>query len=249
MPGKPVRILIIDDARKLIELIRQVLENEACEIETADNCQAGLQLFEHFAPQILLCDIILPDGNGMDICRFAKQSNPYCQVLLLSSLTDELDKVLGLELGADDYITKPFSVRELRSRVRAAIRRLELFENQAVQPVDRQLETPAAHSRIEIEGLLIEPESRRVWKNHLELDLTRKEFELLVLLASHRGRVFSRQDLLERLWQHNPEINERSIDAQVRRLRDKIEPAESPLYIETVRGSGYRFLPATSGAN
>lgn len=234
----PVRILLIEDAQELMDLICQLLANDPCEIATANNCQDGLKLLASFDPQILLSDIMLPDGNGMDICRVAKQANPYCQVILLSALKDEVDKVLGLELGADDYITKPFSSRELRSRVRAAIRRLELFAPAQSKPP----ELPVSGS-LEVENLLIELESRRVWKNQLELELTRKEFELLVLLASQRGRVFSRQDLLERLWQHNPDINERSIDAQVRRLRDKIEPEQAPFLIETVRGSGYRFLP------
>ncbi|HEY9840119.1 MAG: response regulator transcription factor [Candidatus Sericytochromatia bacterium] len=240
MSTDPVRVLIIDDSVEMIDVLSQLLAKENCEVVCASTSEEGLRLHESFAPEIVLSDIMLPDGNGMDICRHIRQKDPYCQILLLSALKEELDKVLGLELGADDYITKPFSSRELRSRVRAAIRRLELFR-QAGGSAQTEPELPTSET-LEIENLTISFASRRVWQSQSEVELTRKEFELLVLLASNRGRVFSRQDLLEKLWQHNPDINERSIDAQIRRLRDKIEPdVQEPFYIETVRGSGYRF--------
>ena len=243
MPTSPVRVLVIDDSSEIVALLVQLLAKENCRVATATSGAEGLRLFESFAPQILLCGIVLPDANGMDICRQVRQSDPYCQVLMLSALKEEFDKVLGLELGADDYVTKPFSSRELRSRMRSAIRRLEFFGS---RPPRLRGGSPAAiPDQIEIGKLRISLPSRQVWINGSPIELTRKEFELLVLLSTHQGRVFSREDLRERLWRNNPDINERSVDAQVRRLRGKLEPnPEKPFYVETLRGSGYRFRPA-----
>lgn len=239
MSSNSVRVLVIDDSCEIVELLAQLLEKENCLVATASTGEAGLRLFETFMPQILLCDVVLPDANGMDICRHVRQRDAYCQVLMLSALKEEFDKVLGLELGADDYITKPFSSRELRSRVRAAIRRLALF---ALPQAETDGETSG--DPLEVEDLRISQSSRQLWRSDREISLTRKEFDLLLLLAENRGRVYSREALRETLWRNNPEINERSVDAQVRRLREKIEAnLESPRYIETVRGSGYRFRP------
>lgn len=234
-----IPLLVIEDDRLIWELIQIAFEHDAIPLQHVETGAEALAEISRTGPDLILCDIRLPDANGLDLCRFAKQRNPYAQVLMLTSLKEEGDKIVGLEAGADDYITKPFGERELRSRVRAALRRLE-----ALEPLRRQRqsrpETPPLELRIG--ELRLSAQSRRAWRQDVELELTRKEFDLLWLLAEQPGKVYSRQELIQRLWANKPELSELSINGHVRRLREKVdEPFRALPLVESVRGVGYRL--------
>ena len=227
------RILVIDDDPKTVASVRLYLEHGGYEVAVAADGRAALaQLEAKPGPDLVILDLMLPHVDGLEVCRRlrARSSVP---ILMLTARDDELDKVVGLELGADDYITKPFSIREFRSRVRAALRRAQL---------------PPAGARsdaIEVEGVRIDLAKRTVEVSGDPVQLTYLEFELLRTLAASPGRVYSRQALLEALWGGSEYRDPRTIDVHVRHLREKIEPDPSePHYLFTVRGVGYRFREA-----
>lgn len=246
-------LLVIEDDPNIWTLIEMVFAHDAYRLLHAWNGAEALEFITHEAPELILSDVLLPDTNGLDLCRFAKSRNPRCQVLLMTSLGQEIDKVLGLEAGADDYITKPFSDRELRARVRSAIRRIEAFHaalDQSAAP-QASVQAPAspapASGLIEVEDLRISTESYQAWRQRLELDLTRKEFDLLCLFASHPGKVYTRQELIDAVWPDKPNLSELSINGHIRRLREKVdEPFAALPLIDTVRGVGYRLRPLMS---
>lgn len=236
-----MRILVIEDDPDIQRLIADVLAYDPFELYQAFTGKQGLELYQQELPELVLCDIHLPDLLGLDICREIKRQNPEQPFAFLTGMDQEMDQVVGLELGADDYITKPFSTHVLRSRIRALLRRSAQVKN-------------TSEPAVQTGGILIERQVLRFGPLNIDatayqaslgdesLNLTHKEFELLWWLASHRGQLFTRQRLLDQIWQDNLEVNERSVDALIRRLRDKLhDHAESPRYIETVRGMGYRF--------
>ena len=222
-------ILLVDDEESVQKLLTYPLEREGYRVVQARDGEEALARFEADGVDLIVLDLMLPKVDGLEVCRRVRASSSV-PIIMLTARDDEVDKVLGLELGADDYITKPFSIREFRSRVRALLRRAQL------SAVDHRGET------IEHEGLTIDLARRSVEAHGVGVQLTYVEFELLRTLAAHPGRVYSRQSLLEALWGSADFRDPRTIDVHIRHLREKIEvdPRE-PEYIFTVRGVGYRF--------
>jgi DNA-binding response OmpR family regulator len=236
----PKRILIVEDQRDIADLIALHLKDLGLEVEVANDGIAGEALALRATFDALVLDIMLPGKNGLDILRTLRQTGSETPVLMLTARATELDRVLGLELGADDYLTKPFSVPELQARVKALLRRSSLSKkNQA--PVL----APAASSqeKMSFGELSIDTVSRIVTLNGKSLDLTAKEFELLLHFAKQPGRAFTRLQLLDAVWGTTFEGYEHNVNTHINRLRNKVEtnPAE-PKFIITVRGVGYRFM-------
>jgi phosphate regulon transcriptional regulator PhoB len=224
------RVLIIEDDRDIVELVRYNLANEGFQVNAAFDGSSGLSTLKKTPPDLLLLDLMLPKMSGLDICREIRKDESLNRlpVLMLTARGDEADRVVGLEMGADDYVTKPFSPRELIARVKALLRRAE----------------PAVDSPrvIEIGRLAIDPASYRVSHSGKPVALSTLEFRLLYYLASRPNRVFTRDQLLDAVWRDTAYVTPRSVDVYVRRIREKIEAdPEDPRYIRTVRGAGYRF--------
>ena len=224
-------VLIVEDEKSIVDILRFNLEKDDYAVETAYDGEAGLRLAVEKNPDLVLLDLMLPKMNGFDVCRRLRERGSNVPIIILTAREEEGDKVQGLELGADDYITKPFSMRELMARVKANIRRTAMGQ-------------PAAGAAMSAGGgLTINTESYQVSKNNKPIDLTQREYELLTFLASHPGKVYSRTDLMEQVWNYGYVGDDvRTVDVTVRRLREKIEddPA-SPALILTRRGVGYYF--------
>jgi DNA-binding response OmpR family regulator len=229
MPDAPT-ILLVDDEDVVQKLLTYPLERDGFRVVQARDGEEALARFDDETVDLVVLDVMLPKLDGLEVCKRLRAVSSV-PIIMLTARDDELDKVLGLELGADDYITKPFSIREFRSRVRALLRR-------AATPRQDSRETET----IDVDGLRIEPARRAVTVDGKPVQLTYVEFELLRTLAQHPGRVFTRQMLLEALWGDSDYREPRTIDVHVRHLREKIErdPGE-PEFIFTVRGVGYRF--------
>ncbi len=221
-------ILIVDDAKNLRLMVAGYLEQEGFRTITAANGQEALKIVEAEEPDLIILDLMMPQMGGYDFLRaYAPHHNT--PIIVLTARLEEGDKVKGLELGADDYVTKPFSMRELTARVRAVLRRLE--KAQASSPI------------LEKGGLTLDREARLVWRDGERIHLTPSEFALLETLMAAPGKVFSRLDLLERLQGSAYQGYERTVDVHIRNLRSKIEPdPRKPRYVETVYGAGYRFM-------
>jgi len=224
-------ILVIDDETADRELIRAALSREGYEIIEADSGEEGLDLFDQHQPDLVLLDIILPGMDGLEVCRRLRSKGDV-PIIIVSVRDEEVDKVVGLELGADDYITKPFGVRELVARVRAMLRRTVLSEQAEAQ--QKQLQYP---------DLQLDLPTRTVIVKGKEQHLTPKEFDLLFFLASQPRRVFTREDIVEHVWGYKPIGNDlRTVDTHVKRLRQKLEEKyEVPWSVATVWGVGYKF--------
>ena len=224
-------VLIVEDEKSIVDILRFNLEKDDYAVETAYDGEAGLRLAVEKNPDLVLLDLMLPKMNCFDVCRRLREKGSNVPIIILTAREEEGDKVQGLELGADDYITKPFSMRELMARVKANIRRTAMGQ-------------PAAGAAMSAGGgLTINTESYQVSKNNRPIDLTQREYELLTFLASHPGKVYSRTDLMEQVWNYGYVGDDvRTVDVTVRRLREKIEddPA-SPALILTRRGVGYYF--------
>ena len=224
-------VLIVEDEKSIVDILRFNLEKDDYAVETAYDGEAGLRLAVEKNPDLVLLDLMLPKMNGFDVCRRLREKGSNVPIIILTAREEEGDKVQGLELGADDYITKPFSMRELMARVKANIRRTAMGQ-------------PAAGAAMSAGGgLTINTESYQVSKNNRPIDLTQREYELLTFLASHPGKVYSRTDLMEQVWNYGYVGDDvRTVDVTVRRLREKIEadPA-NPVFILTRRGAGYYF--------
>jgi DNA-binding response OmpR family regulator len=224
-------ILLVDDEDSVRKVLAFPLEKDGYEVVQAADGEEALARFGERDVDLVVLDIMLPRLDGLEVCKRLRATSTV-PIIMLTARDDELDKVIGLELGADDYITKPFSIREFRSRVRALLRRATALQTPA----------PSDEERIERDGLVIDVPRRTVHMRGEEVQLTYVEFELLRALASSPGRVFSRRMLLESLWKSADYRDPRTIDVHVRHLREKIEvEPRNPEYILTVRGVGYRF--------
>lgn len=221
-------ILLVEDDPTLSETLRYNLEREGYEVLHAADGVVGLDLARREQPDLVILDIMLPRLDGFSICRILRQEGDT-PILMLTARQDEVDRIAGLELGADDYVSKPFSLGELLARVRAILRR-----------TDRR---PAGGREVLDAGTLrIDTGSRRAWRDGGELNLSQKEFDLLTCLVRNRGMALSRDVLLERVWGYDFLGDSRTVDVHIRWLREKVEPDPGrPIYIQTVRGVGYRF--------
>lgn len=220
------KILVIDDETTLLNTVRAYLEQANYTVQTATDGRSALHLFRQFQPDLVVLDIMLPEIDGLEVLRQLRQSSEV-YVILLTAKADEVDKVIGLGLGADDYVTKPFSPRELVARVKAALRRL------GGSSIKKEL--VSVHLRLD-------EEARLAWKDGRPLDLTPIEFDLLHTLMRHDGRALSRVQLIEQVWGYDYYGDDRVVDVHIGRLRKKIEEdATHPTLIATVWGAGYRF--------
>jgi DNA-binding response OmpR family regulator len=221
-------ILIVDDEPKIVKTVRAYLESAGFRVATAGDGQSALTAFRHEKPALVVLDLGLPGLDGLDVARALRKESEV-PIIMLTARVDETDRLIGLELGADDYVTKPFSPRELAARVRAVLRRAGAGREAAPAP-------------IVVGDVNLDMERRQVFVAGRAIDLTPTEFELLVILARHPGRVFTRLDLLDRVQGYAFEGYERTVDAHVKNLRQKIEPdPKQPRYILTVFGVGYKF--------
>ncbi|KAA3661891.1 MAG: DNA-binding response regulator [Chloroflexi bacterium] len=221
------KILIIDDEENILNLVTAYLRPEGYEIRTEQNGRFGLQTALTFNPHLIVLDIMLPGMDGLELLsRLRRESDVY--VIMLTAKNEETDKIIGLSVGADDYLTKPFSPRELVARIKAALRRLQA---DSTQPDNQMLQFQ--HLRIDLGG-------RRVWVDGQEVELTSTEFDLLKTLAAHRGMVLSREQLLEQVWGQNFFGEIRVVDVHLGHVRQKLGSHHG---IVTVRGVGYRFEP------
>jgi two-component system alkaline phosphatase synthesis response regulator PhoP len=226
-------ILVVDDEKNIRELVKFNLESRGFKVIEAADGEEALNLVKTMAPDLIILDLMLPKIDGLEVCRILKgdPSTKKLPIIMLTALGDEIDKIVGLEMGADDYITKPFSPRELVARVRAVMRR--------VGERDEPKELPAT----KLEGLVIDEQKYEAKLDSIKLDLTLKEFELLKVFAANPFNVFSREHLLEKVWGYDFAGDTRTVDVHVCNLRRKLEEADekNKYYIETVRGVGYRF--------
>jgi DNA-binding response OmpR family regulator len=233
------KILVVEDEIALQETLAYNLKRQGYEVRTCANGALALDEARAFKPDLVLLDVMLPGMDGFEICRILRQENST-PVLMLTARDDEIDRVVGLEVGADDYMTKPFSMRELLARVKAMLRRVRLIREEIKSETDAQQSSPT--QTLVFGSLALDLTRREVRVNERVLNLKPKEFELLVFLAQHNGQVLSREFILERVWGWNYIGDSRTVDVHVRWLREKIEEdASNPARILTVRGAGYRF--------
>jgi DNA-binding response OmpR family regulator len=227
------RILVIEDDEDIARLVELHLKDAGHEVKVAHDGNSGLELALAKPFDLIILDLLLPGIDGIEICRRVRSASTYTLILMLTSRSSELDRVLGLEIGADDYLTKPFGIRELLARVKALFRREEALRSEA------SLETQKIASA---GGLIIDIEKRSVMRNGQSVSLTAKEFDLLLQFARHPGRVYTRMELLNLVWGYGYEGYEHTVNSHINRLRAKIEenPAQ-PRYILSVRGVGYKF--------
>ena len=225
------KVLIIEDEKSISDIIKFNLTKEGFEVDTAYDGQVGLEKALSIKPNLILLDVMLPIMDGFQVCKKIRETSTV-PILMLTAKEEEVDKVLGLELGADDYITKPFGMRELIARIKANIRRTDLIASLQDEPSNIQ----------DFGNLAIDLNRYEVRKNEKALELTLREFELLKYLAERENKVFSREQLLEEVWGYEYYGDIRTVDVTVRRLREKLEDDSSdPKYIMTKRGIGYYF--------
>lgn len=230
------KILVIEDDTTLREALSYNLAKQDYEIEAVGDGVIGVETARKIKPDLIILDIMLPGMDGFEVCRILRQEMPI-PILMLTARDDEIDRVIGLEIGADDYITKPFSMRELLARVKAHLRRERILRDD----VSLKQQSPEEKS-LQFGNILIDEVRHEVLMNAKPLALKPKEFELLLFLAQNRGRALSREYLLERVWGWDYVGNTRTVDVHIRWLREKIEnDASNPERITTLRGSGYRF--------
>jgi DNA-binding response OmpR family regulator len=229
------RILLVEDEKDIADLVALHLRDVCDELVAASDGYEGMRLATSENWALIILDLRLPGPDGLEICRRVRRDRPYQPVLMLTSKSSELDRVLGLETGADDYLTKPFSVLELVARVRAIFRRLENLQQ-------RQPLAPAGESLVRIGPLKVDPNRREVTLGSRKVELTAREFDLLDFFARHPGRVFRRADLLDKVWGYGHDGYEHTVNSHINRLRAKIEknPSE-PEMIVTVWGVGYKL--------
>ena len=226
-------ILVIEDDPDIADLVRIHLSDLGYAVERAADGKTGLDKALHDKYALVILDLMLPELDGLEVCKRIRAKDPYLPILMLTAKAEELDKVLGLELGADDYLTKPFSIRELIARVKALFRRIE---------IDQENRQRDATQPLRFGDLTVEPKKRKVTLRNRTIELTAKEFDLLMLFAQHPGRAYSRQELLDLVWGYQYAGYSHTVNTHINRLRSKIEDDPSaPRYIKTVWGLGYRF--------
>ena len=229
------KVLIVEDEQNIVDILSFNLSRDGYDTLEAYDGPTGLQLALEQNPDLVLLDLMLPGMDGFDVCKKIRESGSAIPIIMLTAREEETDKVLGLELGADDYITTPFSMRELLARVKANIRRVSMKSTVEEKTVDP--------SRLELGRVSIDTQQMTVFKDGKALELSQREYDLICYLASQPGKVFSREVLMEHVWNYEGYVGDvRAVDVAVRRLREKIEddPA-SPTFIVTKRGMGYYF--------
>lgn len=226
------KILVVDDEEHIAELISYNLASNGYKVIIANNGNDAVKLAVEEKPNLILLDLMIPGKDGYDVCKEIRSNNKIrnTPIIMLTAKSEELDKILGLELGADDYITKPFSVRELLARVKAVLRRFSILEPE--------------RNVLVFGNLIADFDKREIIVNNKKLDLTLKEFELLEILIRNRGKILTRDTLLDKIWGYEYIGETRTVDVHIRYLRKKIElDDKNPKLIETIRGVGYRFNP------
>jgi two-component system alkaline phosphatase synthesis response regulator PhoP len=231
--SRSLKILIVDDEKDIVDLVAYNLEKEGYETLKALDGEKALQLVRTKTPDLVVLDLMLPGILGLEVCKRIRKDpqTAAIPIIMLTAKGEEIDKILGLEVGADDYVTKPFSVKELQARIKAVLRRSE-----ARRAADRA-------ELFEFKGLSIDFRSYEVTVDGKRVDLSPTEFRLLKFLSRNPGRVYSREQILDRVWGDDAFVEPRTVDVHIRRLRSRIEHDESsPDYIVTVRGAGYKFM-------
>lgn len=230
---RKTNLLVIEDDENITTAISEYFTRAGYSVKTAEDGLAGVQAGLGDHPDVIILDLMLPKMDGLAVCRELREKAPYIPILMLTAKDDVVDVVLGLEMGADDYITKPFSLRELEARIKSVLRRAR----RAPAGTGADDEAPIVRG-----GLRIDPSKREVTVGERQVELTPKEFELLRLFATNPGRVFPRKYLLEKIWDYSYEGYDRTIDSHINRLRSKIEDnPENPQMVLTVWGIGYKF--------
>jgi DNA-binding response OmpR family regulator len=232
------RVLIVDDDPNICELLRLYFEKDGFSVSSCLDGESAYQAFIDFSPNIVILDLMLPGRDGYDILRDIRKTS-VVPVIMLTARGDTLDKVVGLELGADDYVQKPFEPKELLARVKAVLRRFDV----STDPERRERENEESANRIEYPGLLVDKSRYTVLVNSVEIEMPPKELELLFFLATHPNRVFTREQLLENVWGYDFYGESRTVDVHVKRIREKIDAAgeHDAFQIKTVWGVGYKF--------
>ena len=229
------RVLVVDDEQSIVTLLQYNLEQAGFEVVTAMDGEAGKQIAETQTLDIIVLDLMLPKLDGMEVCKQLRQKKIMTPILMLTAKEDELDKILGLELGADDYMVKPFSPREVIARVKAILRRTQ-FQTESTKANEEEA------GQLLIGNLTINPEKYEAYLNGTLLELTLKEFELLLYLAQNKGRVLTRDQLLSAVWNYDFAGDTRIVDVHISHLREKVEvDTKKPIYIKTIRGLGYKL--------
>ena len=225
-------VLVIEDDQDIVDLLSIHLEDLNCKVSSSLLGGNGLKLATEGQYDLIILDLMLPDMDGLDICREIRAQKNYTPILMLTAKSEDIDKILGLETGADDYLTKPFNVREFISRVKAIFRRVEMIRE----------EDQSQQSKLEYKGLHVDVDMRKVTLNGQKIPLTPKEFDLLVLMLSNKGRSYSREELLNLGWGYEFLGYEHTVNSHINRLRSKIEiDQNNPEFILTTWGVGYRF--------
>lgn len=225
------KILVVDDEEPIAKILDFNLKKEGYEVIMAHDGEKAVELAFSENPDLILLDLMLPKKDGMEVCREIR-AQKNIPIIMLTAKNSEIDKVLGLEFGADDYVTKPFSTRELMARVKVNLRRVAVQQEESVEE--------KSTSEIIIKDILINPEAYSIKKHGEEIELTRREFDLFYYLVQHRGQVLTRENLLQKVWGYDYFGDVRTVDVTVRRLREKVEEDSSqPEYIMTRRGVGY----------
>lgn len=243
----PARILVVEDEPALLETLAYTLGRQGYAVSTANDGLLALETARSEEPDLVILDVMLPRLDGFEICRILRQETRI-PILMLTARTEEVDKIVGLEVGADDYLTKPFSMRELVARVKALLRRVRLVreemreEAQEIAAQKQQIKGDIAPEQLQFGNLIIDLSRHEVRLDDAPIHLKPKEFDLLTFLARNRGMALSRELVLERIWGWEYDGGSRTVDVHVRWLREKIEPDPAhPQRIVTVRGAGYRF--------
>lgn len=224
------KILIIEDEKSIADLLSYSLDKEGYSTQIAHNGQDGMRLVGEFKPDMVVLDLMLPDMSGFDVCKEIVRIQAI-PIIMLTAKSDIVDKILGIELGADDYITKPFDVREVITRIKSIFRRIELTQNSIDMDDEEEIKLG--------NNISIFPNRREVYRDGTLIDLTNKEYELLYFLASNRGIAFSRAQLLDRVWDFEYIGDTRTVDIHVQRLRKKLDQDSSTSVIDTIYGLGY----------
>lgn len=225
-------ILVVEDNKDLLNLLKINLSDQGYKIITAQDGVTALDMYHNYQPDLVILDIMIPKIDGLEVCKSIRKENRTVPILMLTAKTEELDKVLGLEIGADDYMTKPFGIRELLARVKAIFRRVDVNKNGE----ENQSKV------LTLDDLILDTSKRKVTFDGESIELTSKEYDLLLLFFSNPGKAYSREELLNTVWGYSYEGYSHTVNSHINRLRSKIEnnPSE-PHYIKTVWGVGYRF--------